>query len=428
MKVELDSLWDAKKVSYSNPQLITKRENRVFTNYQNVVSSGKNIIAVKSGYSDIPQFISIDSLGSEKKVFTPGIFDNYHISANSQCIVWAEHKKDPRWTFRDYSVVMKYDIQSKKKKQLTKKTRYFAPSISPNGNQICAIEINLENQNSLVLLDPNSGQVTKRFSNPQNFFYKTPRWNEDGSKIISVKLTKKGYQLVSIDAKNETETLLMKPWRTIISQPIFYQNYVLFHSGYNGRDNIYAVDITSKAIWQITQAKNGAFSPAVSNDILYFSNYKAEGYDIAKLPLDPNNWVPFSKIVNESIDYYKPVVEQEYGSSITDSIPEKTYPVKKYKKIPHSFNPHSWGPIIPDANDQSAGIGFYFASQDVLSTTTASASATLLPSPASHPLPRSAPRAARGGPVASPAQPAGAARPARRAAPGTSNWPPRPPA
>jgi len=365
MKEELNVLWKEKERTVSDHYTITSTPTKVPTSYNNLIATEGGLIASKSGFGLIDRFVQITDESKEQKLFVPGLYDNYNLSANENFLVWSEHVPDPRWYYRDYSVVMRYDYRTKKKKQLTHKTKLFAPSISRDGARICAVEVTPQYQCTLLILD-SLGSVTKRFENKSNAFYKTPRWNEDGTTIVAVKLNPDGYSLVTIDVASGVERIVLSPWRSIVSQPVFYNGHVYFHAGLHGKDNIYAIDLESKAVFQLTQAKNGAFSPALKDGKLYFSNYTSEGYKIAVAPLDKSKWIPLDEIEDVSIHYYAPVVAQEYNGSVLDSLPEKAFEVTPYKKKSGLFNPHSWGAIVPDANTFDASIGVFLASQDVL--------------------------------------------------------------
>jgi len=370
MKKELNMLWKDKERATSEQYDITTTETTVPTSYNNLVATQEGIIASKSGFGLIDRFVSITDEGEEKKILVPGLYDNFNLSANKDYLVWSEHVPDPRWYYRDYSVVMRYDLRTKKKKQLTHRSKLFAPSINPSGTQICAVEADAQHRFSLLLLDAETGDLIKRFENKSNAFYKTPRWSEDGSSIVAVKLMDDGYALVILDIESGIERILLPPWRSIVSQPVFHKEHVYFHAGLHGKDNIYAIDLRSSQVYQVTQAKNGAFSPALKDGKLYFSNYTSEGYKVAVTPIDTNQWIPLKNVEDVSIHYYAPVVAQEFGGSVIDSIPEKKFNVSPYKETKHLINPHSWGPVAPDANTFDASIGVFVASQDVLGVAT----------------------------------------------------------
>ena len=76
-------------------------------------------------------------------------------------IAWAEKIIDARWAYRNYSVIKTYDIHSHKVKQLTFRSRLFAPALSPDAKQIVAVRVDEDNRNALVILDANNGNELK---------------------------------------------------------------------------------------------------------------------------------------------------------------------------------------------------------------------------------------------------------------------------
>jgi hypothetical protein len=133
---------------------------------------------------------------------------------------------------------------------------------------------------------------------------------------------------------------------------VFWGEYVLYKSSYDGTVNIYAVKTGTGQRFRVTEAKFGANFPAISPDgtKLLYSDFSSRGYNLAELPLDPTKWVPLDSLANVGLAYHGPFKDWSAG------IPSTAYPVQTYHPSAHLFNIHSWGFAGEPPN---FGFGFY---------------------------------------------------------------------
>ena len=119
--------------------------------------------------------------------------------------------------------------------------------------------------------------------------------------------------------------------------PVSDGKRVYFVSPHSGIDNIYAAEIASKRIYQVTSRLFGAYYPSLSPDgkKLVFSDVTADGYIAMEMQLDPGAWIPIEKVEDRSIRYYEPLIAQEAGSDITKDIPSDSYESKKFNSFTH---------------------------------------------------------------------------------------------
>jgi len=371
MTQEVDSLWrwqtDQLETTESSKALY--RENTVFTNYDypQFLSDGK-IVAIRSGIGDIARLVSVDSLSRSKKIHTLGIFnDAGMLSVGGDKVVWNEYFFDPRWASRTYTVIKTYDTRKKKTKTITKKSRLSGTSISPDGKKIVAIENATTSQNTIVILDANSGKELIRFGNPENYFYSMPRWSNDGKYIVVLKSTDKGKTITQFTSGgNESKDLLPLSFENV-GHPIQYDNYLLYNSAHSGIDNIYALNIETGQRFQVTSKLYGSYNPAISPDgeTLAFNNFTEYGMDVETMSFDPENWKLQATVEDRNVRYYEPLIEQEGNKNILTSIPEKTYEVKKYSQFKNLINPYSFYPVFDQVNKEFGAIAY---SQNILST------------------------------------------------------------
>ncbi len=373
---ELDSFWQwqIKDLPVSDAVPLPTAKNRVYTNYEfpQYLNDG-HIVAQKSGMADIEQFVVLGQEATERKVFVPGfVNESGMLSVINNRIVWSEFAYDPRWGLRDYSVLKIYDFDSGKQRKITQKTRLGAPALSPDGSKIVAVQVSQTNEFALVIIDSQTGVVTQTLPNPQNDFYQMPRWSPDGKQIVVIQQRSRGeqpgktIQLIDVGSGEGKQLLPFSSYN--IAHPVLAGEYVYYNSPFNGIDNIYALHLPSGKQYQVTSRKFGAYNPAISPDggEIAFNDFTADGFRVVTMPNDPALWTSLEKVQDRTVAYYKPLLEQEANEQVLTTVGDTQYPVSRYRKGTHFFNPYSWGPVLTSTGS-SLNVGI--SSQDLLNTT-----------------------------------------------------------
>ena len=219
-----------------------------------------------------------------------------------------------------------------------------------------AVEFTEDGRCRVVLLDARSGQRLKIIPNPDNAYLMTPAWSEDGRRLALVRQSAQGRGLMVVDPEAGSTIAALADGPEAVTDPALFGRFLLYHSPYSGIDNIYALDLDTGRRWQVTSARFGAFHPEVSagGNRLYFSNYTAEGFDLAVLPLDPAAWKKIEDVEVHSVQFAGLLAAQEQGESTLNlkPAPPQDYPLTDYSPSAHLFNVHSWGliPTLTEAN------------------------------------------------------------------------------
>ncbi|MFY0651575.1 MAG: hypothetical protein JXQ96_06055 [Cyclobacteriaceae bacterium] len=355
-------------------QVINKRTNQIFTNYHypSILGDGK-ILALKSGFSDIEKFVTIDNNGNEVVVFTTGIInDPGYLSVNDDKIVWTEFEFDPRWLKKTYSVIKTFDYQTHRFRRITKKSKYQSAAISPDGSKIVSIKNSEQNQYTVELMDYATGETIQVFDNPENAYYSMPSFSQDGKFLVILKSSHSGKSIIKKEITKGNEQVLIQTEAENFGHPILTNTYLFYNSPLNGIDNIYALDLTSNQVYQVTHAKLGAYNPSISADgkVLYYNEFSRDGMDVVKIEIDKTKWTKLENIVDRNINFAEPMAEEEGHMELMQNISSSQYQATPFRKLPHVLRPHSWGlSAVPTNNSLILGIN----SQDLLSTTTISA-------------------------------------------------------
>ena len=392
--IDMDSLWEfqntkTQKTLYEQLTVIAEKKygNYGFPHYINDTL----VVAEFSGMDEIAKFLLVGPDGRTKTIVTPGFLSSEVYSVvNQQVLVkfddtlpeknqtnpillaWTESINDPRWQERNYSEIRIYNSFTGKIRKLTKKSRFFSPSFSHDGKMLATVKMDITNRCSIVLLNAENGEETNTILVSDSDFYMTPSWSADGKKIVFTKLDDKGKGIYSIDLQNNEVVELVAPTFTEISNPVFAGDYVLFNGSYSGIQNIYAVKLTDKKIFQVTSAEFGASNVDLSPDEkkIVYSNYSSSGYGLVEANFEPKSFKDISGIIDFSPSLYKYLVAEENHLSDSSVVENSKIQSEPYKKAAHIFNFHSWAPAYINYLSGENGTGISFMSQNELSTAT----------------------------------------------------------
>jgi len=373
----LDSIWRRQKYlhQYNDIEAISP-PNLLFTNYRNPnFANDTLLIALKTGLAEPPTVVAFDLQGNEEKLFSPGFVDENGLSAAAGKVVWAETRTNPRWEHLSYSEIHKFCIDEEKRKRLTRNTRLFAPSISPNGETIAAIEVNSHNQCRLVLISSESGKELNRFKIDEFSFLMTPAWHPSLEKIVLIALDENGKHLVTLDLSTGKYIVKYSAGSIDISHPSFDNSgNILFTGGFSGKDGIYVLDFNDGSINQMVSVPYGAtFAVSRHNSSdLYFSNYTVGGYQIARAMFDETTRLkPVTEVQDNSTRFHEVISQQERVAVKRSQVPRTEHQVRPYSKFLSIFNLHSWAPGVLDVNNRDVKPGASLSFQNKLSTSVA---------------------------------------------------------
>jgi hypothetical protein len=348
---------------------INERKSSTYTDYEypQPLDDG-SVIAVKSGIGNITTIVKIKD-GIEQKLFVTGpMNDAGMLSVANSRVVWNEYRYDPRWQVKNYSIVKGYDFGKKKSKDLSKRSRYGAAALSPDGTKVVTVESSTDYKFTMVVLDYNTKSVLKRFDSPDDF-PGMPRWTPDGKSIIATRLSKEGKKISVYDYETGAIKDLLDAGNENVGAPVISGDgkYVLYNSPYSGIDNIYALEVSTGRRLQITTSKYGAYNPAITRDgnWIYYNDQSRDGFDIVRAPFDPSTWKDIGEVKQPDQHFYDKLVTQEQHADIMKDVPAKQFPVTKYNRFASLFNLHSWGPFFGSDYTQ-ADIGI--SSRNLLGT------------------------------------------------------------
>jgi hypothetical protein len=182
--------------------------------------------------------------------------------------------------------------------------RALDPSVSPDGRRV-VFTVNHRGTTTLMIADlvprpdgaPGHAVVHPRALVRGATFDQafTPRWAPDGRRVAYSAWTRGGYRDVRIVDTVDGSFVEVTHDRAVDGGPSFSADgrWLYFHSDRTGVTNVYAYELATGRLKQVTNVVNGAYQPEPSPDgkNLAYLGYTHAGYDLFVLPLDEARWL-----------------------------------------------------------------------------------------------------------------------------------------
>ena len=361
---DLSIKWD-KNITENSNQIQTLAD-KYPTNYLLPQVVNEKIYAIMDSRQKTKRIVefSLNNDLQSKEITTLGLQIMPYFQIQDSLIVWDEYRKNQRFQKETYNVINVYNINTNSKKTISKKSRFYTPILSPDNKKITTIHVNKENKSSLITLDIRNGNILDSISFEEDFHIQQPNYNEEGSKIIAIAVTKSGTNLVEIDINNKAHKTLL-PWTNLqFERPVYDGNDIIFKVNNNDKDDIFK--LSNGELTQLTRSQFGAFNPFVADGKLYYNNYTTNGYKISTADL--NNINNFDKVtLNKAKSLYN---EQNKTEDTDTEIPLNNYEIKAYSRLKNSLNFHSIALSGSDYdNFDNLKPGLFWISNDILNTT-----------------------------------------------------------
>jgi hypothetical protein len=181
------------------------------------------------------------------------------------------------------------DLAGGSVRPLTRGYRAHEPDVSPDGTQVvCALISNLRRQLALV---PIQGGAPRVLAPDAPGLAYTPAFSPDGRLIAYSRMKPGGFRDIHLyDLVEGTDRALTVDRATDVD-PRFTPDgrYLLWSSDRTGIYNVYAFEMATAQLYQVTNVLSGAFQPTVSMDgsQLVYSGFTSGGFDLYAMPFDP---------------------------------------------------------------------------------------------------------------------------------------------
>lgn len=322
---------------------VTLPESR-FVEYKSLVPDVKGtLIARRSGIQQATQIGRIDRLGQWQNIHSIGAVTS-RLVADSCYLYWSEQRNDHRWEMVSYSVIRRGDLSTGKVRDLTRKTRFFNPSVSPDGKYLAVSQGIPEGGSAVMILDAASGKELYSYPAPQGLQVLETTWR--GDNVYATLLGPDGIGLYFVS----TFETLIEPEPAKIKELGTYGDAITFVSDRNGVDELYAFYPDNGSTLRLTSSLQGSGSHCFIGDSLYYSSLEPRGRMILRTAISdlPVKEVDFSSephnfVMADSLSAAEPV-QIDFNAAVEIGEPEA------YSRLGHSLKIHSWMPFYANTD------------------------------------------------------------------------------
>jgi len=221
------------------------------------------------------------------------------------------------------------------RQRLTVGARAGAPDVSPDGRWLSYVT-NRAGTSTLRIahIDAQHELEDERALVPSAEYEQaySPRFSPDGTQLAYSAWTRGGYRDIRVVDVQSGSFYEVSHDRALDQQPAWSPDgkTLYFVSDRSGIANVYAYELGSRKLSQVTNVLTGAYMPAISNDgrRMVYVGYGSYGFDLYDLPLEPRQFLP----APEPLDNRLPVFEPSISHS---------WPVESYNPLP-TLRPHAW--------------------------------------------------------------------------------------
>ena len=182
--------------------------------------------------------------------------------------------------------------------RLTKQARAADPDLSPDGRRIvCTVQVGGRRALALLEFAPERLVQPRALAGQADADYTGPVWSPDGHWIVAERRQDDRHELALVDPEAGTSTTLLSSSARLVT-PSWTPDgaAVLFAADFNGEPfNVYAIDLATRHLRQVTDTASGARFPTLSRDgVLTFVGYTSDGFDLFSVPTAQESWRPFA--------------------------------------------------------------------------------------------------------------------------------------
>jgi hypothetical protein len=307
-----------------------------------------SLLYMKTTYRHRPSFY-VRQADKERKLRTRDISLDDQFSYRNGKIVYAALETDPRWGWRDYSVIRIMDANTGKQKTLGHRTKYFTPDISPNGLQVAAVHIDPSGKSELHVLDAVNGEIKMTIRSSDIMLFTDPKFIDDQSLVTAVRLNDGKMALAIAEIASGNTMRLTPPSFNVVGFPSVNNDHIYFTASYGGNDDVFVVRLSDRKISRITNGPLGHYFVNASEGKVTWSVFTAEGYQLQQKNENDISWQEIKDTAIGTIDPRFPVsMGPGTGDILLSEELPRVFNVKHYKKSTRLVNIHSWRPYYED--------------------------------------------------------------------------------
>lgn len=356
---QLQAEWQWEMDEGSRIDTVVTR-NRVYTGYMYPTPQPDgSIIAFKRGLRETGAFVRLTDRGEELIVRTGSVTDERFAVGDGR-LIWTEYRPHPRWEHGGRNALVSYDMESGMYRVHAHKRNRFSPFRV--GDKWGVVEVDSLNRAALVVLASDLEQEMQRIPAAAGELFVHP--SSDGRRVVTVVTSPDGVGVEMVDFHSGERQRLVAPVHYELDNPILLRDTLLvFRASFDGNNALYEKNLRTGHTNRILHTPFGVRFPSIAGDSLTFSFYTSDGYKPGRVA---KSRVSRQPVEARGFRLADSMVARE--GRVLLSGRDSTYLSRRYRKLPHLFNIHSWGPLCVNRADEDVTVGIVAHSQNKLST------------------------------------------------------------
>ena len=320
-----------------------KERTKAFTNFYFPQQLGKDsIIFLRETFKQRPTFY-IQTIGGKYPVREKDISTETAFAYRQGWVVYTAYRPDPRWNLIDYNNLILADIHSGKKIKLTHKGKYYTPDLSPNGKTVMAVSVNDSLKTEIHLLDVRTGRLVQKIVPGINEYFVQPKFIDNDNILLGIRTYDGTMSLNTLELRSGVRSALTAWQPFAMGDFSLSRDTVYFTASYPGNDELFALDIRTRNVYQLTQSETGNYFPAVHGNDITWSVFTAKGYQMQSAQLTGMAWKPVDFSVTNVPGLPYPVADAHAALLAT---PTRDFREGRFSKSNGLINIHSWNPAL----------------------------------------------------------------------------------
>ena len=358
----MHEMWqeeDEKRAPFIPMEPISE-EPGLYSDYKGNIMIDGTIYSIKSGYETVPVLVKIDKDGKESFVSsfayqTSGL----KYSKSLDRLYWSETVPDARWSLKSDSKIRYIDIDGRGKQTLrtTGQTLLYNPDINPSDNLMANIGYSIDGSSSLTVVNGINGDTQgKSIGGPSGVQLVETAWI--GKDLLASGITDDGFGVWKYSGN--TWSVVLAPQPVKIKDFKAYGNEIIFTCDRTGVNELYHLDPATGNLRQKTVTRYGAsdFAYDENGEYLYYSSQTAKGMKIFRTAVkdlvdrEADFTQKYRWVVADALAQQEKTLAQAQGfdEAVQDIDVNFSQP-RRYRKIPHMFNVHSWAPVYVNVDN-----------------------------------------------------------------------------
>lgn len=359
-------LWkkDADRRAPYTPSEMVLPESKRYTDYTDLLSVGSDIYSIKKGHVHTPSLVRIDKDGKEHFICSyPHTASAPRWDAASDRIYWSETKNDARWTLETHSDIRYIQGGKGVRKTFRNKEMLFNPV--PDGEEILSIQYLTDGHSALNILESHKGKVISTIPAPDSL--QLVEVAKIGKDIFVTAVSENGFGIYKVEDGSWSQ--ILDPLPVKIKDFQAYRDELIFTCDRTGVNELYHFNPATGDIRQKTSTRYGSSDFAYSSDgrTLYYSTQTIMGKHLFRTPVDSlmNKKVQFDSLykyhIAEKMKEQETAAAKKQGYEAAVTVKEEDVKIsdpKRYRKVPHMFNLHTWFPAYISVDNVMNNLSF----------------------------------------------------------------------